>query len=67
MEKDCFVKIKAELIEAEFMGVYQYSNVLGESPMIGGHRGGVVAYPIAVVKINGMLKEVKLSEITFSI
>lgn len=61
------MKIKAELIEAEFMGVYQYSNVLGESPMIGGHRGGVVAYPIAVVKINGMLKEVKLSEITFSI
>lgn len=63
--KDCYVKIKSELVKADFIGVYQYSMVLEPSPMIGGHPGGVIAYPIAVVKLNEKLKEVKLSEITF--
>ncbi|MEK5390192.1 hypothetical protein NSQ59_07380 [Margalitia sp. FSL K6-0131] len=67
MDKDCYVNIKSELIEAEFIGVFQYSNVIPPSPMIGGHPGGVIAYPIAVVKFNGKLKEVKLSDITFKI
>lgn len=65
MDKDCYVTIKKELIEAEYVGVYQYSEPIGESPMIGGHPGGVVAYPLAVVKIDGKLKEVSLSSITF--
>ncbi|MCM3454439.1 hypothetical protein M3685_10830 [Heyndrickxia oleronia] len=65
MDKECYVKIKTELVEAEFIGVYQYSGVIEPSPMIGGHSGGVIAYPIAVVKLNGKLKEAKLSEITF--
>lgn len=65
MDKECYVKIKTELVEAEFIGVYQYSRVIEPSPMIGGHPGGVIAYPIAVVKLNEKLKEVKLSEITF--
>lgn len=62
---DCYVNIKSELVEGEFIGVYQYSNVLNPSPYIGGHQGGVVAYPIALVKINGKLKEVEPSKITF--
>lgn len=65
MDKDCYVNIKNGLLEAEFIGVFQYSRVLDESPMIGGHKGGVVAYPIAVVKLGGKFKEVKLSDITF--
>lgn len=59
------MKIKNEVVEAEFIGVYQYSQVLDPSPMIGGHSGGVIAYPKAVVKINEKLQEVKLSDITF--
>lgn len=65
MSKDCYVEIKSELIEAEFIGVYQYSHVLEPSPMVGGHKGGVVAYPIAVVKLYNKLKEVSPSKITF--
>ncbi|OIJ12688.1 hypothetical protein BKP37_12875 [Anaerobacillus alkalilacustris] len=70
MDKDCYVNIKNELLEnelleAEFIGVFQYSHVLDPSPMIGGHSGGVIAYPIAVVKLDEKLKEVKLSDITF--
>ncbi|MGK4042224.1 hypothetical protein AB0Y20_07960 [Heyndrickxia oleronia] len=66
MDKECYVKIKTELVEAEFIGVYQYSRVIEPSPMIGGHSGGVIAYPIAVIKLNEKLKEVKLSDITFN-
>ncbi|MCM3239075.1 hypothetical protein M3589_15230 [Heyndrickxia oleronia] len=65
MDKNCCVKIKSELIEAEFIGVFQYAQVIDPSPMIGGHPGGIIAYPIAVVKLNEKLKEVKLSDITF--
>lgn len=65
MDKDCYVEIKSELVEAEFIGVYQYSQILEPSLMVGGHKGGVVAYPIAVVKLDGKLKEVGLSRITF--
>jgi len=31
----------------------------------GGHSGGVIAYPIAIVELNGKFKEVKLSDVTF--
>lgn len=65
MNKECYVNVKNELIEAEFIGVYQYSDVLGESPLIGGHRGGITAYPVAVVRYGGKLHEVKISQVTF--
>jgi hypothetical protein len=67
LDKDCYVKIKDELLEAEFVGVYQYSQVIDPSPFVGGHKGGVVAYPIAVVKMDGKFKEVKLSSVTFKL
>lgn len=65
MDRNCYVNVKDELIEAEFIGVYQYSDVVGESPLIGGHRGGVIAYPVAIVKYGGKLREVKISKVTF--
>lgn len=65
MEKDCYVKVKSELVEAEFIGVFQHSHVVEPSPMLGGHRGGVISYPIAVVKLEGKLQEIKVSDITF--
>lgn len=65
MNKNCYVMEKTELIEAEFIGIFQRSNVIDPSPMIGGHPGGVNAYPVAVVKLNGKFKEVKPSEVIF--
>ncbi|MGY0692965.1 hypothetical protein ACW2QC_09280 [Virgibacillus sp. FSP13] len=63
--KDCYIKVKSDWVEAEFIGVYQYSDVIGASPMVGGHPGGVIAYPLAVVRIGGKFKEVKLANVLF--
>lgn len=60
-----FVKIGKETVEGELIGVFQYSQPIGESPMIGGHNGGVVAYPVAVVKVGDGLKEVPVSELSY--
>lgn len=71
MEKSniCEVLIRTHLgdrwQEAEFIGVFQYSDVVGASPMIGGHDGGTVAYPVAVVKMDGELKSVKTHMVRF--
>lgn len=65
LDKDCYVKVNNVLLEAEFIGVYQYSQVLEPSIVRGGHGGGTVAYPIAVVKFEGKFKQVELSLITF--
>lgn len=65
LDKDCFVKIKSEWVKAEFMGFFQYSHVLEPSMVRGGHSGGVIAYPIAVVKLDGILFETKISNINF--
>ena len=59
------VKIGKELIEGELIGVFQYSQPIGESPMIGGHAGGVVAYPLAVVKVGNELKEVPVNRVSY--
>lgn len=67
MDKDCFVNIKGELLEGEFIGAFQRSQIIEPSLMVGGHKGGVVAYPITVVKLDGKFKEVKLSDVTFQI
>lgn len=65
MDKNCYVNIKDDLVEAEFIGVYQHSRVVDASPFVGGHPGGVIAYPVALVKLCGKLKEVDPSKITF--
>lgn len=64
MDKDCYVIIKDDLVEAEFIGIYQYSNVVDASPFVGGHPGGVIAYPVALVKLHGKFKEVNPSKVT---
>ena len=65
LDKDCYVDIKGDLVEAEFVGIFQYSNVINPSPMLGGHPGGVIAYPVALVKIAGKFKETVPSKISF--
>jgi len=64
MKKDCYVSIKDDFVEAEFIGIYQYSKVVNASPMIGGHPGGMIAYPVAIIKLHGKFKEVDPSKIT---
>lgn len=59
------VEIGRETVDGELIGVFQYSKPIGESPLIGGHTGGVVAYPVAVVKIKNELKEVPINRVTY--
>lgn len=60
---ECYVKVGEDFIEAELVGVYQYSKVIAPSPMVGGHPGGVIAYPIALVKIRSKFKQVDPSDV----
>jgi len=62
----CYVNIKGKWLEAIFIGVFQYSRIIEPSMVRGGHSGGIIAYPIAVVKIDGKIIDVKLSDITFN-
>lgn len=62
---DCHIKIKGEYYPAKFIEIFQSSNVIGESAMIGGHRGGVVAYPVAVVRFGTSFKQVNISDVIF--
>lgn len=61
----CKVFRKSEWVEAEYVGVFQISDVIGESMMIGGHPGGVIAYPVVVVKMNDKLQQFALAKVRF--
>ncbi|WP_342515596.1 hypothetical protein [Sutcliffiella sp. FSL R7-0096] len=66
MGKNCLVKVKkGEWEKAEFIGVFQFSNVIDASPLVGGHPGGVIAFPVVVVKMNGEIKEVRPPSVKF--
>lgn len=65
MSDKCKVRVRKEFVDAEFVGVFQYSDVMTPSVMIGGHRGGLVSYPVVVVRIGIMLKEFRLSDVIF--
>ncbi|WP_163583302.1 hypothetical protein [Gracilibacillus saliphilus] len=60
-----FVKGKEDLTEVEYIGVFQRSKVIDPSPWVGGHNGGVVSYPVVVVKTDEGLKEFSLSDVVF--
>jgi len=66
MKERCYVFHEKEWTEAEFIGVYQFSNVIEPSPMIGGHPGGVIAYPVVVVKMDDKLKDFGINKVKFS-
>lgn len=52
-------------VEVEFLGIFQYSKVVGASPFIGGPPGGTIAYPVAVIKKDGSLHEVSINNLKF--
>lgn len=51
--KKCIYKNNnGEILDREFFGFYQYSEVLRPEPVVYGHKGGVRAYPLAIVMGN---------------
>ena len=52
-------------VEGPFMGLFQHSHTHGDSLITGGFKAGTVAYPVAVVEINGKMQEVRFSQIEF--
>ena len=52
-------------VEGTFMGLFQHSHTHGDSLITGGFKAGTVAYPVAVVEINGKMSEVRISQIEF--
>lgn len=52
-------------VQGTFMGLFQHSHTHGDSLMAGGFKAGTVAYPIAIVEINGKMSEVRISQIEF--
>ena len=51
--------------QGQFMGIFQHSHTHGDSMLIGGFKAGTVAYPIAVVEINGKMQEVRVHQVEF--
>lgn len=49
MKKCIYLDIKNNEIEADFYGVYQHSELHSPQPWVGGHSGGVITWPVAVV------------------
>lgn len=41
---------KEDWIPAKFHGIYQHSKIVPPSPMVGGHSGGTITLPVAVVE-----------------
>ena len=52
-------------VQGTFMGLFQHSHTHGDSLIAGGFKAGTVAYPIAIVEINGKMQEVRISQIEF--
>lgn len=49
----------------KLLGIFQVSNVIPPSLVVGGHTGGVIAYPVAIIELeNGEVKNVSPNEIT---
>lgn len=53
------MKYKYKNKKIKLHGIFQYSHIVEQSLMIGGHNGGQVAHPIAVVEYeNGDIEHV---------
>ena len=61
--KKCEVKIQNKTLVADFYGVFQISEIVKASPMIGGYPGGTIASPVAVVDFGHGLKKIDIEKI----
>lgn len=65
IEINCMANVNGKIINGEFVGVFQHSHTHGDSLMVGGIKAGQISYPVAVIRTEGRLYEVKLNEIRF--
>lgn len=71
MNDKCFLLSGDKRTEVEFIGIFDVSRVIEPSPFIGGHNGGVISGPIAVIVVPHSLenckvfKKVELEELVF--
>lgn len=64
--RPCLVTFSSKKqVHGTFMGLFQHSYTHGDSPIAGGFKAGTVAYPIAIVEIEGKMQEVRISQIEF--
>lgn len=63
MNRVCLAKIGESWEKAELMGVYQHSEIVHPSLMVGGHGGGVIAAPMAVVIYDGKRYELNVNKV----
>lgn len=62
MSKDNY-KYNDECVK--LLGIFQVSDVIPPSNLVGGHAGGVIAYPVAIIELeSGDVKSVYPNEIT---
>lgn len=61
--RDCLVLLSDGWKKAKFIGVFQFSEPIDASPLVGGHPGGVVAFPVAVVECEGELLSERLDRV----
>ena len=66
LSKKCKAKVDNDWLEAEYVGVFQYSDIIQPSIAVGGHAGGTIAFPVAVVSLNGKLLQVKIQDVRLS-
>lgn len=64
--RPCLVTFSSKKqVHGTFMGLFQHSHTHGDSLIAGGFKAGTVAYPIAIVEIEGKMQEVRISQIEF--
>lgn len=64
--RPCLVTFSGEKkVKGTFMGLFQHSHTHGDSLITGGFKAGTVAYPVAIVEIEGKVQEVRISQIEF--
>lgn len=63
MSNRCKVRIKDDIFQAAFYGVFQVSYVIAPSMIKGGHSGGVTAQPIAVVDYGDGLTRIDINHV----
>lgn len=56
--------VETEWVKAGLYDFFQYSEPIAPSVMIGGHPGGVVAYPMALVRLeSGEFKTINANKV----
>ena len=65
--RPCEVTIERTTLKATFHAWSEYANVIGESPLIGGHASGQIKYPVAVVEYeDGQVNTVPATCVKFT-